>query len=177
MFLYTCSFLRCCVQEHVQVLKISLACYRCLNTSKITNNRVIKQTSQCLCVQTTDCQTRLVPAQMTNVPVLMQICNPGTCFQGNIATLDKVPYYIALHPNNHFYQRGRIASYACAGIATPERCPSVCPFVTLQYCIKTKIAPHHHYFFTNGKPQGFCNVRFTTKFESGHLERQDQECY
>ena len=43
-----------------------------------------------------------------------------------------------------FYQRVSIASYASAGIARAEAemsvCPSVCPSVTLRYCIKTKKA-------------------------------------
>ena len=44
----------------------------------------------------------------------------------------------------YFYQRVSIASYASAGIARAEMsvrlsvCLSVCPSVTLRYCIKTK---------------------------------------
>ena len=75
-----------------------------------------------------------------------------------------------------FYQRVSIASYASAGIARAEAemsvCPSVCPSVTLRYCIKTKKAS-----VMISSPSESPNIlvsgsiRFIPKFDRGHSER------
>ena len=70
-----------------------------------------------------------------------------------------------LHISTPFYQRVSIASYASAGIAV---CPSVCPSVTLRYCIKTKKATvmiSSPIILVSG------NIWFITKFDRDHPER------
>jgi len=75
-----------------------------------------------------------------------------------------------------FYQRVSIASYASAGIAREEM--SVCPSVTLRYCIKTKKASvmisllsESLIILVSG------NIWITTKFERGHPERGCLQSY
>jgi len=73
-----------------------------------------------------------------------------------------------------FYQRVSIASYASAGIARADMsvCPSVCPSVTLRYCIKTKKAsvmislPSESLNILVSR-----NIWFITKFDRGRPER------
>jgi len=76
---------------------------------------------------------------------------------------------LELNTITSFYQRVSIASYASAGIA---RGMSVCPSVTLRYCIKTKKASvmisspsESPNILVSG------NVRLIPKFDRGHPER------
>jgi len=71
----------------------------------------------------------------------------------------------------YFYQRVSIASYASAGIAKGGM--SVCPSVTLRYCIKMKKAsvmissPSESLNILVSR-----NIWFITKFDRGHPERE-----
>ena len=77
------------------------------------------------------------------------------------------------HKIQHFYQRVSIASYASAGIARAKMsvCPSVCPSVTLRYCIKMKKAS-----VMISSPSESLNILVSrniwliTKFDRGHPE-------
>ena len=81
------------------------------------------------------------------------------------------PHILCPFPPFPFYQRVSIASYASAGIARAEM--SLCPSVTLRYCIKTKKAS-----VTISSPSESLNILvsrniwFITKFDRGHPERE-----
>jgi len=93
------------------------------------------------------------------VAVLQLLLPPCSAKQGG-STIQHAP----------FYQRVSIASYASAGIARAEM--SVCPSVTLRYCIKTKKAS-----VMISSPSESLNILVSrniwliTKFDRGHPER------
>ena len=82
-------------------------------------------------------------------------------------------FFLRFRQSTHIIFTSALAQQAMQALVQPEqRCPSVCPSVTLRYCIKTKKAsvmissPAESLNILVSR-----NIWFITKFDRGHPER------